>query len=200
MREQFTHLQLSLLVCLLLPACGVIGVDVNVSQHGGERSANQRAIEKSSTSKSVSAPHLGLIETDSEALNAWRKFTEDNHYRVAQADDFNFSESSNTEHYRPYGDGDFNRDNKYFDFAVIVVDTMRKDDSRFGVVIFNARREGKGYDGPFWLYCEKDLSRTSLNTTSHGPLLIAEHKTDGTVEICVVEWNQEQKKYGCDSR
>jgi hypothetical protein len=141
-----------------------------------------------------SLPMIGLIGSDAKAAQAWKEFSNEGRYRIASKEDFKMSEDN----YRPYGDGNFNRDDEYFDFAVIVVDTVRTDALRFGVVIFNARQSRQGYDRPFWLYRERDLSRTSLNTSSHGPLLVAEHLDDGSINICVVKWSLQKKEYACD--
>lgn len=156
--------------------------------------AAQQSPNESQRSGSFSYPNLGLIATDPKASEVWKQFSNDGRYRVASKDEFKMPE----EKYRPYGGGDFNGDHQYYDFAVIVVDTMRTDASRFGIVIFNSREGRQGYDGPFWLYRESDLSRANLNTSSHGPLLVAEHHDDGTIKVCVVKWRLKQKKYTCD--
>jgi len=75
------------------------------------------------------------------------------------------------DHYRSYGDGDFNGDKIYNDFAIIVVNNEPTDASRFGLVIFNARNNSKGW--PILDISDVDLSRTSLNLMSHGPLIVA---------------------------
>jgi len=142
----------------------------------------------------ASYPNLGLIATDPQASEVWKQFTKDGRYRVASKEEFKMSE----EKYRPYGDGDFNGDYEDHDFAAIVVDAMRTDASRFGIVIFNARKGRQGYDGPSCLYRESDLSRASLGTSSHGPLLVAEHRDDSTIKVSVVKWNLKQKAYRCD--
>lgn len=156
--------------------------------------AAQQSPNEPQRSGFASYPNLGLIATDPQASEVWKQFTKDGRYRVGSKEEFKMSE----EKYRPYGDGDFNGDYEDHDFAAIVVDTMRTDASRFGIVIFNSREGRQGYDGPYWLYRESDLSRTNLNTSSHGPLLIAEHLDDGTIKACVVKWNRKQQQYKCD--
>src|SRR5678815_3931660 len=71
-------------------------------------------------------------------------------------------------------------------FAVIVVDTKRQDDNRFGIILFLNPKDlfdepaGKGEPfKPVWLYRERDLSRTSLHQAS-GYWFITEHLDDGT--------------------
>ena len=135
----------------------------------------------------------GIIASYPEASTVWRRFIASGHYRLAIPADFELA----ADQCRPYGDGDFNRDKTYFDFAVIVVDTLRSDASRFGLLIFNKRKNSTGYEGPFWLYRGTDLSRTSLNTISHGPLIVAERPDDGKGKVCVVNWNQSKRRYFC---
>ncbi len=141
-------------------------------------------------------PQTETTISDPEQLKAWRHFAKVNHYRIANVSDFDFSESNGPRH-APYwyGSGDFNRDEKYSDFALIIVDVTRNDPLRFGLIIFNAKADG--YEDPIWLYRDSDLSKTSLNTTSHGPLMIAKHGMN-QVDICTVKWRSKQKGYKCD--
>jgi hypothetical protein len=87
---------------------------------------------------------LGLIGSSPEALRAWQKFRAGTNYRIARPGDFSLA----TDRYRAYGDGDFNGDGIYGDFAVIVVDDTVTDASRFGLVIFNARGDSRRYPRP----------------------------------------------------
>ncbi len=186
-----THilLRLGALASVLFLACSQ-----GIPKNPPRQVAVQQSPNESQRSGLASYPNLGLIATDPQASEAWKQFTKDGRYRVASKEEFKMSE----EEYNPYGDGDFNGDHEYCDFAAIVVDTMRTDASRFGIVIFNSREGRQGYDGPFWLYHEKDLSRASLGTSSHGPLLVAEHRDNGTIKACVVKWNLKQKEYTCN--
>jgi hypothetical protein len=181
-------LQLAMLSSALFLPC-IQGIPKNAPRQVEAQSSNE-----SQRSGFGSYPNLGLIATDPKASEVWKQFSKDGRYRVASKENFKMSE----EKYHPYGDGDFNGDHEYRDFAAIVVDTTRADASRFGIVIFNSREGRQGYDGPFWLYRESDLSRASLGTSSHGPLLVAEHHDDGTIKVCVVKWNPHKQKYTCD--
>jgi hypothetical protein len=192
--EDFTSkkhilLQLGVLSVVLFLAC-IQGIPQNPARE----IAAQQSPNGSQRSGFPSYPNLGLIATDPLASEVWKQFSKDGRYRVGSKEEFKISE----EKYHPYGDGDFNGDHEYHDFAAIVVDTMRTDASRFGIVIFNSRDGRQGYDGPFWLKRESDLSRAALGTSSHGPLLVAEHR-DGTIKVCVVKWNLKQKAYRCDN-
>lgn len=135
----------------------------------------------------------GLIASHPEASRAWQNFAKQNNHRLASASDFVLS----ADRYRAYGDGDFNGDNIYNDFAIIVVDNTRTDVKRFALIIFNARKGSQGYDGPYWLYKGVDLSSTSLNLISHGPLVITDNR-ENEVKACIVRWNRTQRKYRCE--
>lgn len=171
-----THvfLHLTILLSVLFLAC-----IRSVPQNAPRQIAVQQSPQERQRSWQFPYPSLGLISTNTQASEVWKQFTNEGRYRVASKEDFEMSEDK----YRPYGDGDFNDDHEYDDFAAIVVDTQRTGTSRFGIVIFNAREGRQGYDGPYWLYRESDLSRTNLNTSSHGPLLVAEHRDDGTINV-----------------
>lgn len=191
-------LSLCVLTCVLFVTCNKAMTIDSASQAGAQQAKAQQETVETSKTKDASQPRLGVITSNLEASKAWRRFLEGGRYRVAHPDDFNFSDQNRKDRYRPYGAGDFNGDHEYDDFAVIVVDTTRNDALRFGLVIFNVRKVGNGYDGPFWLYRESDLSKVSLTTSSHGPLLVAKYGEDDAIKLCVVRWEQEQKEYECD--
>jgi hypothetical protein len=180
-RKQHLSLHLGLLPAVLFLAC-IQGVPKKAP----------RQITAEQSPKKFQYPNLGLIATDLKASEVWKEFSRDGRYRIASKE-----ESKTPEKYGPYGDGDFNGDHDYHDFAAIVIDTLLTDASRFGVVIFNARNRGQGYDGPFLLQHEYDLSRASLGTSSHGPLLVGEYRDDGSLRGCVVKWNPKQSEYRC---
>jgi hypothetical protein len=181
-------LQALLVGCVLFVACSLGTLNDMSAQTVATR---ETSIEPQESATPAYA-NLGLIATDPEASRIWTQFTKGGRYRLARREDFSFSD----DHYRPYVDGDFKGDHVYNNFAAIVVDTMRNDSRRFGIVIFNSI-DGKGYAGPFWLYRMMDLSRTSLNTSSHGPLLIAEHRENGSIRACIARWNPSRKQYRC---
>ena len=189
-------LKTGVLRCALSVACalGMIESPQWVLENMLAHQLGQQVSIDSQASGDSSRSTLGLITGDPEAAKIWKRFNRNGLYRVARGDDFR----SSPENYRPYGDGDFNRDHQSYDFAAIVVDTTRTDSSRFGIVIFNARKGRQRYDGPYWLFRGSDLSRTSLNTSSHGPLLVGEHLDDGTIKVCVVKWNRRKREYRCD--
>jgi len=164
--EDFTRkthilLRLGALASVLFLAC-IQGIPKNPPR----QVAVQQSPNESQRSGLASYPNLGLIATDPQASEAWKQFSSYGRYRVASKEEFKMLE----EKYHPYGDGDFNGDREYYDFAAIVVDTMRTDASRFSIVIFNSRKGRHGYDGPFWLYRQlstvQRLLRTAMPSTS----------------------------------
>ncbi len=97
-------------------------------------------------------------------LQAWRALTLDGRYRVANADDFAFSEASKLKLQQMFGKdswyqrinypavtGDISRENWFYDLAVIVIDTTWSDAGRFGMVIFNVPKDGK-HSSAHWAF------------------------------------------------
>ena len=173
-------LSLKLIILALLVGCNKPAPTIHTNQLTGP-------IGESSTEATISDP---------SQLKAWHQFNKENRYRIASADDFKFSNSNKPNHPRHwFASGDFNRDHRFPDFALIIVDVRQENELRFGLIIFNAR--GDGYEDPIWLYSGSDLSRTSLNYSSHGPLLITEHYAELT-KVCTVKWNPDQEQYTCN--
>jgi hypothetical protein len=163
-----------------------------------EGEQGRKPVETTSESPEAETPsQFGLIQSDPNASEAWLHFIANGRYRMANASDLQLSSISDTQHH-PFGTGDFNRDGSYSDFAAIVVDTSRNDLFKFSLIIFNHRKQGTGYDGPFWLFRDVDLSGSSLTTSSHGPLLVVQ-ESDRGVQVCIVEWNQDLSSYACRS-
>jgi hypothetical protein len=142
----------------------------------------------------------------------WRQFISRGRYRAAQADDFFLSPESRKTlglapdapndaiHYfkAPYVGGDINRDGAYNDLAVIVVSKEKRDESRFGLVIFNEPTKKDGKYTTHWLYRDKNLSGTMIGWWSGG-LLLVNFKNNGDQQICSVKWKKQIQSYFCDS-
>ena len=133
---------------------------------------------------------------------AWHAFTKDGHYRLARKDDFKsvarafgsddplnsiFAYCWGRLGYDPYPD-------RFYHLAAIVVDTQRPDDARFGLVIFSAPQNGDGAYQPYWLYRDRDLSRTVVWTGS-GDLMVAQYRDDGTRNASSVHWDARRKQF-----
>lgn len=147
---------------------------------------------------------VGLLNGP-QTSEAWRQFTEHGHYRWAQADDFRIPNWA-MNRYRadiiksietPFRSGDIDHDGAYGDFALIVVDTERQVSERFGIVIFNEAKQTQGKYDVHWLFRNKDLSRTVLNSSSEG-LGVEQFLEDGTHLSCFVQWNPLRREYYCN--
>jgi hypothetical protein len=131
---------------------------------------------------------------------AWRAFTNDGRYRLARKDDFKTSARASDDPFNSifaYCWGrlgyDTNADSWYH-LATIVVDTQKTDDARFGLVIFSAPKDGDGTYRPYWLYRERDLSRTVVWTGS-GDLMVADYREDGSRDVSYVQWDARRKQF-----
>ena len=132
---------------------------------------------------------------------AWRTFTRDGRYRLARKDDFKSAA-------RAFGSGPLNsifaycwgrlgyepNPDRWYHLAAIVVDTHRTDDARFGLVIFSAPKNGDGTYQPYWIYRERDLSR-SVVWTGSGDLMVADYHDDGSRDVSYVQWDARRKQF-----
>jgi|SRR5215831_10848203 len=131
---------------------------------------------------------------------AWDHFVADGTYRMAQLEEF--TELARN-HIDAYGGiylpllFDVNKDHGYDDFAVIVVNSLKTDDSRFSLVIFSAPEEYGRVFKPSWVLRDQDLSRIALSRAS-ARLAVTEYHDDGTQNSCFVHWHANQKRYTCD--
>lgn len=165
--------------------------------------ANRQPASQQRTPKDplVSGPLIG----SQKAEDAWRLFTKDGRYRIASADDFRIPDWAK----KAYGHDleraindpmvagwDINRDGAAHDVAAIVVDTTRNEDTRFGLVIFNAPKKPEGVYTPSWLYRQRDLSRSVLSIASSRTFLM-EYHDDGSMTACSITWNLERHAYQC---
>ena len=136
---------------------------------------------------------------------AWDRFAADGHYRMAQPEDFRFSETAKQAMGESVWRDVTSKPYIYWwgAFAVIVVDTTRDDESRFGIILFMNPKDlydtsvdrGEPYKA-VWLNRERDLSRTSLSMAS-GYWFLSEHLDGGTVKSREVDWSKKHKQYIC---
>lgn len=139
--------------------------------------------------------------------SAWQYFVANGKYRFANAGDFTIPEAAMKDRYArldleratkyPFNSGDINHDTLSNDLAVIVVDNTRSDAARFGLVIFNEPTESRTISSPYWLYQNRDLSRTTLSPWSGG-LTLRSYREDGTYELCYINWSKQRQAYSCD--
>ncbi len=186
-----------------LHGCGGASTATPPAMHNQERLPSTEQREPDDLQK-FDPLSTGLTGGMPRGAEAWQQFIADGRYRIARADDFNFSEAAkkkgglDIEHRIkfPYIEGDFNYDYISKDRAVIVVDTTRSDAERFGLVIFNASEDVRDIPQPHWLYRERDLSKTVLSWSRDG-LGLMEYREDGAFVVCHVKWDKQQRKYSC---
>jgi hypothetical protein len=172
---------------------------------------NQNSASNSTTTHltAVNDPTVGWGKDDivgQKLKRAWLRFTADGHFRMAQPDDFKFSELAKQEMGEKAWRQITTEPYVYWwgAFAVIVVDAKRQDENRFGIILFLDPRDL--YDKPTdkgepykqaWLCRNRDLSRTSLSMASEY-WFMTEHLDDGTRKTCEVDWSARQKRYICN--
>ena len=133
---------------------------------------------------------------------AWRAFTNDGRYRLARKDDFKsparaFGSDNPLDSIFAYCWGWLGYDshsNQSYHLAAIVVDMHRTDDARFSLVIFSSPKNGDGTYLPYWLYRDRDLSRTVVFTGS-GDLMLAAYRDDGSRNVSYVQWDARRKQF-----
>jgi hypothetical protein len=193
------------LIVAVLGAC-------NVPEQGVSSSSPVRDLQRAPTPQQIATPEvnpllIGLEGGLPRGREAWESFTADSRYRVARASDFNFSEAAMRSGgvdlkkglLFPYMTGDIDRDYRSRDVAVIIVDTKRNDAERFGLIIFTEPEDGDSgsIPQPYWLYRDRDLSRTLLSWDSEG-LNLRTYHDDGSFTMCRVRWNRKQQQYLCN--
>jgi hypothetical protein len=135
----------------------------------------------------------GLVSAANEGIDkAWHSFTADGRYRLALKEDLKSparefgSDSLNS--IFAYCWGRLGTKSVKNHLAAIVVDTSRNDADRFGLVIFSAANDGDDSYKSYWVYQERDLSR-SVVWTGSGDLMVADYKEDGSREVSYVQWD-----------
>ncbi len=191
--------------CLPLLAFAYCSCGVSASK---SRTAQSEAVNRnpesyaSSNSSDVTDIVFPQPSYPEELKEAWREFITDGRYRMALPNEF--AEMARR-HIDSYGGiylpllFDINGDHGYDDFAVIVVDTTRSDDARFGLVIFSAPETGRRLFNPSWVFRNRDLSRVALSRAS-ARLVVTEYRDDGSQQSCFVRWHALQNRYTCDHK
>ena len=212
---------------ILLPALVLVWVTpVGVGQDDGLIALPSKSLFSTPTQQETrTLPPTNNVGDDKDPLlsgwfngtpegekEVWRQFISQGRYRAAQADDFFLSlESRKTlglapdapndgiaSFKAPYVGGDINHDRAYNDLAVIVVDKEKRDEGRFGLVIFNEPAKKDGKYTTHWLYRDRNLSSTMIRWWSGG-LLLVNFKNNGDQQICSVKWNEQIRSYFCNS-
>lgn len=132
---------------------------------------------------------------------AWDHFIAKGPYKMADASDFVFPDeawrsarSTDLKNFiqQPFGG------NLESGLAVVVIDASRNDSERFGVVIFKEPVDAHKNEEvqPFWLYRNRDLSKTQLSGDSEG-LTLTSYREDGSYSFCHIKWNRRFNQYKC---
>lgn len=195
--------------------CGIIVfVSLSCSMQRGSVATIPTELPKSGTrSDSVASARSSdplnsrFFEGDPKGAEAWRQFINKGEYRLAQPEDFQFSDGAKkqlraifgeqweTRAFNPYTGGNINHDQFYHDYAYIVVDRAKSDSRRFGLVIFNEEAGDRPHTA-YWLYKDRNLSSVVFGWASSG-LHIEEYDTPGKAAVCYVNWNSAHQTYSC---
>jgi len=139
-----------------------------------------------------------ILKEDFKIARAWKNFTQDGKYRLANGSDFRIPDWAIKASYLEPRQYEQPFLTTRFGHAAIGIDTTRNDESRFGLVILDVD-EGTASDEDntiHWLYRDKDLSRAVLGSSSGG-LYVVEYEENGTMVTCFVDWDESQQKYIC---
>lgn len=200
-------LRLRLLTKLLLIGCFVMSA-IGLSACATKTPYSANAVTQPTPTQTpepeyVSNPTCcGLLDgPGTQGLDvAWQTFVSDGRYRLARKDDFKsaarafgsndplnsiFAYCWGRLGYEPHPD-------RWYHLAAIVIDTHRTDDARFALVIFSAPKD-EAYRA-YWLYRERDLSRTVVWTGS-GDLMVANYRDDGMRDVSYVQWNTSRNQF-----
>lgn len=170
----------------------------------------EQSLEKTSEFNGSDDPlSTRFFEGDPKGAEAWRKFISTGRYSLARLQDFQFSEATRRNlsqmfgeswqsRIHPYTGGEINHDSFYHDSAYIVVDSATNSANKFGIVIFN-EQPGDAPSKEYWLYKDRDLSKTVFGWASSG-LHLQEFNDRGEYSICYVNWNKSRQEYSCDPR
>lgn len=128
--------------------------------------------------------------TNEDLKKAWQAFSKDGRYQLAR------TSSDYLAYAFTWGDLGYASESNRHHFAVIIKDTSRTDNARFGVVIFSAPVGENGAYRAYWLVRDRDFSRAFFFKVS-GYLELHIVNRNGSTEICDIRWNAKSKQYYC---
>ena len=140
-------------------------------------------------------------------IGAWQRFLRESRpghqYRLVGPGDYSLSDRDKaalgedlgkTYKFRA-GGGDLNKDGRYRDYILVIVDDNRADDAKFSILIFNEpETEHEDYNW-HWLYQDRNLSKTVLSWFSGGVGLRTYR--NGSYDLCTVVWHKSTGIYSC---
>lgn len=125
----------------------------------------------------------------------WRNFFKSGRYRVITTDEIKLSEVTKQAMTSP--PWSYYETHPYMRWCqgigVIVVDTTRSDDKRFGLVLFPSEYI-KSAKKPVWLLRNQDLSKTVLHQVSCS-MFIRVEAADGTRKSYEIRWDEKNKRF-----
>jgi hypothetical protein len=148
-------------------------------------------------------PQIDLEDSDVPYMwnrpleQAWKEFVRGSNYRVARLNDMQFSDQAKSllvDLHMRFWKSQYSTNKG---LAVIVVDVTKTESNRFGLVVFRP-----GYHSntetykPYWLFRDRDLSRSALQQIS-STLKLYEMEDDGSYKYCEIEWNRRREEYIC---
>ena len=154
--------------------------------------------ENASRSQETSDPTCCDDKASLELKQAWTAFTDDGRFRMVRTNELSDSEARARLHYA-YAWGDLGYDvdpSKSYHLAVIVVETTRSDNNRFGLVIFSAPRGANGSYRPYWILRNTDLSGAFFSGFS-GYLELVINDANGSRNGCDIRWSKKLKTFIC---
>lgn len=176
--------------------CLLIANLLSVGCHSSATAPRAAAGESMPQAQPSASPQvLDPTEGRSEALReVWRRFTASGQYRLAQKEEMHVP-LAEIPYVYIWGDLAYGKRADADHLAVIVVDTTRNDDNRFGLVILSPPEGRRDYK-VHWLYRDRDLSKTSVHIAS-GSFFVTEQLDDGSERTCMVHWYRSQNQFQC---
>jgi len=190
-------LGLSVIACsgVTVPAPRQANESPGASPRSGQ---SPTVIEQSNQSLSSVDPTCCDDKANGQLKRAWQDFVAKSPYRMVSIEDLRDPEAKS---HRPYayswGDLGFDRDpSQSYHLAVIVIDSSKSENERFGIVIFSAPRHEHGIYKPYWLLRDKDLSRAFFSGFS-GYLEVVINNANGKPDGCDIHWSDKAHAYVC---
>ncbi len=197
--------RIKFLICLCLAIC--IGFACSKSKPQSSAASNEPSSQiqtgpQKELDYTTDPTCCGLMSVGNQGIDkAWRRFTANGRYRLALKEEIKSpakefgSDALNSIFAYCWGRLGYDSSEEAWNhLAAIVVNTSRNDDARFGLVIFSSPKAGDGSYQPYWIYQDRDLSRTVV-WTGTGDLMIAEYKEDGSRAVSYVQWDSARRRF-----
>ncbi|HKV40504.1 MAG TPA: hypothetical protein VJX67_14925 [Blastocatellia bacterium] len=136
----------------------------------------------------------------------------DGRYRIARASDFAYpgwvmSKDANYGNYlRNFMESPLETSNATpgsgnpLNFAAIVVDKTVSGRERFCLALFYGPISRAGHCRVYWLFRNKDLSRSQIETWSAGLAFTEFGEKEGSQSACFINWDRAHHRFSCDRK